>query len=271
MNRLPREKRTQIIAMLVEGLSMSATARVADVSHNTVARLLDLAGIACKRHHDKHVRGIKGVRSIQCDELWSFVYAKDKTKGWATPFDEAGSAYTFTAFDAESKLLIAYLVSMNRGLRPATAIMKDLKGRLKKPPKLTSDSLPAYREASKRAFGKKVQLSQLRKGEDTDHNTSYVERHNGTIRTFTRRYTRKTIAFSKKLSRHKSTTHLFAVYYNFCWMHGTLKCSPAMEAGIDDKLRDYGWIVDLIDKVEPKPNKPGPKKGTKFRPRKVRA
>ena len=246
---------------------MSATARVTGVSFNAVARLLDLAGIACARHHDLHVRGIKGRRNIQCDELWSFVYAKDKSLEWAVPIDDAGSAYTFTAFDADSKLLVSYLVAMARDLESATILMKDLEGRLEKRPKLTSDSLAAYKQASRRAFGKKARLSQIRKGEDTDHNTAYVERHNSTFRTFNRRYVRKTIAFSKKLSRHIATTHLFAVYYNFCWIHGTLNVTPAMEAGIDDKLRDYEWIVDLIDEVRPKPKKPGPKKGTKYRPR----
>ena len=246
---------------------MSSVARVEGVSFNAVARLLNLAGIACARHHDTHVRGIKGVRNIQCDELWSFVYAKDKSLAWAEPWDDAGSAYTFTALDADSKLLVSYLVAMGRDLVPATALMKDLAGRLEKKPKLTSDSLPSYRKASKRAFGKKARLSQIRKGEDTDHNTAYVERHNGTFRNFSKRYARKSLAFSKKLSRHIAATHLFAVYYNFCWIHSTLKVTPAMEAGVDDKLRDYEWIVDLIDEVRPKPKKPGPKPGTKYRPR----
>ena len=268
MNRLPKEKRIQVIASLAEGMSMSATARTTGVSFNAVARLLDLAGVACARHHDLHVRGIKGRRNIQCDELWSFVYAKDKSLEWATPWDDAGSAYTFTAIDADSKLLVSYLVAMSQDLESATEIMKDLRGRLEKRPKLTSDSLPAYKQASKKAFGKKARLSQIRKGEDTDHSTAYVERHNLTIRNFNKRYMRKTIAFSRKLSRHIATTHLFAVYYNFCWIHSTLQVTPAMEAGIDDKLRDYEWIVDLIDEARPKPKKPGPKKGTKYRPRK---
>ena len=267
MRRLPREKRAQILAMLVESMSMRATARVADVSFTAVAQLLDLAGIACKRHHDQHVRGIKGKRQIQCDELWSFVHHKDRAKGWAKPIDKGGTVWTFTAIDADTKLLVAYMVRMRRNTRSAVVLMRDLADRLNKRPKMTADSPAAYRKAAKQVFRRRADLSQTRKGEDTGHSTAYVERHNLTIRMSNRRYTRKTNAFSKRLSRHESQMHLSAVYYNFCWLHGTLRVSPAMAAGVDDKLRDYGWLADLVAEVEPKPKKPGPKKGTKYRSR----
>lgn len=269
MRRLPREKRAQVLAMLVEGMSMRAAARVCDVSFNSVARLLDLAGIACKQHHNEQVRGIKGRRNIQCDELWSFIYCKDRAKSWAEPLDKGGTAWTFTAIDADTKLLVSYMVRMRRNTRSAAVLMRDLAQRLKKRPRMTSDSLVAYKKAAKQVFGKRADLSQTRKGEDTDHSTAYVERHNLTIRMSNRRYTRKTNAFSKRLSKHESQMHLSAVYYNFCWIHGTLRVTPAMAAGIDDRLRDYGWLADLVAEVEPKPKKPGPKKGTKYRPRKA--
>ena len=177
--------------------------------------------------------------------------------------------WTFTALDGDSKLLVAYMVRKKRNTKSATILLSDLAGRLKKRPRLTSDALRAYELAARKIWGKKADLSQIRKGEETDHNTSYVERHNLTIRMANRRFTRKTNAFSKKLSKHQAMMHLFALYYNFCRIHQTLRVTPAMEAGIDNRLHDMGWIVDLIEKITEPPKKPGPKKGTKYRLRKV--
>ena len=249
---------------------MRSTARVCDVAFNTVADLLDMAGKACQLYHNEHVRGIEGRRSVQCDEVWSFVYAKDRALDWADPLDVAGSVWTFTALDADSKLLISYMVRKRRNIKSAARLMKDLSGRLRKRPKLTADSLKAYGRATKKTWGTRSHLSQIRKGEETDHNTSYVERHNLTIRMANRRFTRKTNAFSKKMSKHEAAMHLFAMYYNFCRIHQTLRVTPAMEAGIDDKLHDMDWIVGLIEEITEPPKKPGPKKGTKYRPRKVK-
>ena len=269
MNKLPRTKRAQVLSMLVEGSSMRSTARVCDVAFNTVADLLDMAGKACQLYHDDYVRGIKGKRNVQCDEIWSFVYAKDRALDWADPLDTAGSVWTFTALDADSKLLVSYMVRKRRNTKSAARLMKDLNIRLKKRPKLTADSLKAYKLAAKKIWGKKAELSQIRKGEETENSTSYVERHNLTIRMANRRFTRRTNAFSKKFSKHEAAMHLFAVYYNFCRIHQTLLVSPAMEAGIEDKLRDVEWIVHLIDEITRSPKKPGPKKGTKYRPRRA--
>ena len=268
MRRLSREKRKQILAMLVEGMSMRATARVCDVSFSAVARLLDLAGKACKIHHDAQVRGIKGRRNVQCDELWSFVHHKDRAKGRAEPLDVGGTVWTFTAIDADTKLLITYQVREKRNTKSAHITLLDLADRLNKRPRLTSDSLVAYRKAAKQVWGKKADLSQTRKGETTDHSTSYVERHNLTIRMGNRRYTRKTNAFSKRMSRHEAQMHVWAIHYNFCAIHGTLKVTPAMAAGVTDRLYDYDLLVDLVEEVEPLPNKPGPKPGTKYRKQK---
>ena len=247
---------------------MRSTARVCDVSINTVARYLDLAGAACHLYHDTHVREIKGKRDVQCDEVWSFIYAKDKVADWSDPWDVAGSVWTFTALDADSKLLISYFVRERRNTRSATVLMKDLVKRLEKRQKITADSLKAYKIASKKVWGDKAELSQLRKGEDTDHNTAYVERHNLTIRMANRRFTRKTNAFSKKFARHIAMMHLFALHYSFCRIHQTLRVTPAMEAGLTDMLHDVEWIVDLIEGITEPPRKPGPQKGTKYRPRK---
>lgn len=175
--------------------------------------------------------------------------------------------WTFTALDADSKLLISYMVRKRRNTRSAAKLMKDLSRRLIRRPRLTADSLKAYPKATKRTWGTKVHLSHIRKGEETEHSTSYVERHNLTIRMANRRFTRKTNAFSKKMARHEAAMHLFALYYNFCRIHQTLRVTPAMEAGIDDKLHDMDWIVGLIEEIAEPPKKPGPKKGTKYRPR----
>ena len=268
MNRLPKNKRAQILATLVEGMSMRSTARICDVAFNTVADLLDRAGRACQLYHDDYVQGIRGKRNIQCDEIWSFVYAKEKNVEAAEPLDVAGTVWTFTALDADSKLLVSYMVRKKRNTKSATTLMKDLVKRTRKRPRLTADSLRAYDIAAKRVWGRKADLFQIGKREDTDHSTSYVERHNLTIRMANRRFTRKTNAFSKKLAKHEAAMQLFALHYNFCRIHGTLQVTPAMEAGIDDKLHDVNWIVDLIDEITEPPKKPGPKKGTKYRSRK---
>ena len=221
----------------------------------TVAKLLEDAGKACRKHHDRHVRDIPRRRNIQCDEIWSFVYAKDKSRGHALPWDKAGSSWLFTAIDADTKLAVAYHSSMKRDARSATKIMRDLQSRLNSTPNLFADRLEAYRIAVRKVFGPRARLRQS-KG---DGATSHVERHNLTIRMGNRRFTRKTNAFSKKHDRHVAMMHLFMLHYNFVRIHQTLRVTPAMEAGVDDKLRDMEWIVGLIDADTPEPKTPGPK------------
>ena len=137
---------------------------------------------------------------------------------------------------------------------------------------ITADELKSYRTAVKQVFGRVKtlwMLSQTRKGEDTGHSTSYVERHNLTIRMENRRYTRKTNAYSKMLSRHITMMDLWAVHYNFCRMHSTLGTTPAVATGLADAPHDCAWIVELIDKTTPPPMKPGPAVGSKYKPRKT--
>ena len=142
------------------------------------------------------------------------------------------------ALDAQSKLLMSYFVRKRRNTRSAKVLMEDLRERLNKRPRLTSDSLKAYPKATKKTWGTTAHLPQIRKSEDTDHSTAYVERHNRTIRSGNRRFARKTDAFSKKMVRHKAMMHLFAVHYNFVRIHQTLRVTPAMEAGLTDTLHD---------------------------------
>ena len=269
MNRLPTAKRAHILSLLLEGMSMRSVERVTGVSIVTIAKLLDSAGAACALYHYDYVRDIKGRRNIQCDEVWSFVYAKQKRADQVEPWDMAGTVWTWTALDSDSKLLVSYVLSPDRGGRAALELLTDLSGRLKKTPRITTDALEAYRKAARKLYGKKHKrvLFQMRKGEDNEHVTSHVERHNLTLRMSNRRYARKTNAFSKMFSKHIAMMHLWAVHYNFCRIHMSLKVTPAMEAGLTGSLRDVEWIVGLIDLTTPVGKKPGPKKGTKYRPR----
>ena len=250
---------------------MRSIERHEGVSINTIAKLLDAAGKACHLYHYDYVRDIPGKRNIQCDEVWSFVYAKEKRAPYVDPWDVAGTVWTWTALDADSKLLVSYLVSPNRDTESAVELFADLASRLDETPHITADELKAYRAAAKRVFGRKHRrvLSQTRKGVESGHSTSYVERHNLTIRMGNRRFTRKTNAFSKMLSRHVTMMDLWALHYNFCRIHMSLRVTPAMEAGLTKELHDCEWIVELIDAMTMPSKKPGPAVGSKYRPRKT--
>src|SRR6185369_1312691 len=160
MNKLPLAKRTQILAMLCEGSSMRSISRIADVSINTVTKLLEQAGEACLAIHDEHVRGVKASR-IQCDEIWSFCYAKQKNVAAAKDAPEgAGDVWTWTALDADTKLMVAYFVG-DRGGESAMILMDDLRARLSNRVQLTTDGHKAYLEAVEGAFGADVDYAQL--------------------------------------------------------------------------------------------------------------
>ena len=281
--------------MLVEGVSMRAITRITGVSINTVAKLLTDAGNAAAAYHHSHVHGIEGNRRIECDEIWAFVYAKQRavSRAKSAP-DGAGDAWTFTAIDAQSKLIVSYLVSGDRDGQSAIAFMDDLRGRLADRPQISTDGLSSYVGAVEGAFGGDVDFAQVIKeygklpGEDNERrysppvctkvekrrvegnpdmrkaNTSYVERHNLTMRMGMRRFTRLTNGFSKKVEKHVAMVNLYTLHYNFCRIHKTLRVTPAMEAGLSATLHDCEWIVGLMDAYAPPPKKPGPAKGTKY-------
>ena len=246
---------------------MRSIARVEKISLNSVVRLLDLAGEACDEYHFEHVREISGKRRIECDEIWSFIYAKEKNAEQAKPLDVAGTVWTFTAIDSKTKLLISYLVSTHRRTSAAKEFFIDLDTRLEKDPRIITDELPSYKNAAKQVFGKRAKriLNQTKKGSDSTFITSYVERHNLTIRMKNRRYARKTNAFSKTMENHVKHFHLYALHYNFCRVHMSLGTTPAIAAGLENRVRTCRWIARLIEKIEPEPMKPGPAPGTIYK------
>ncbi len=290
MNKLDNKIRTLILRLLVEGNSIRATSRIADVSKNTVNKLLIDAGRACSKYHDEHVRDVKA-SVIQCDEIWSFTYAKQKNVKTATAAPEgAGDTWTWTAIDSDSKLILSYLVG-GRDSEYAMAFMDDLRGRLANRVQLTTDGHKAYLEAVEGAFGGDVDYAQLikiyggptgNKGHEKKYSpaectgirktavegepdkelvsTSHIERQNLTMRMHMRRFTRLTNGFSKKVENHAYAVALHFMYYNFVRVHQTLKVTPAMEAGLTDRLWDIKDIVALIDADEPAPKKRGPYK-----------
>ena len=287
MNKLPLARRVQILSMLCEGSSMRSISRVADVSINTVTALLEKAGEACAVHHDGAVRDVKAKR-IQCDEIWSFTYAKAKNVAAAKAApEEAGDTWTWTALDADSKLIVSYLIG-GRDAGYAHAFMDDVASRLATRVQLTTDGHKPYLQAVEGAFGADVDYAQLVKmyGDasgpagryspaectgarkmrvegrpDQAHiSTSYVERQNLTVRMQMRRFTRLTNGFSKKVMNHAHMVALYTCWYNFVWMHKTLRCTPAMAANFSTKLWSMEDVVALIDAREVPAAKRGPYK-----------
>jgi IS1 family transposase len=286
MNKLPLAKRVQILSMLCEGSSMRSISRVADVSINTVSKLLVDAGKACAIFHDEKVRGVKA-RRVQVDEIWSFTYAKQKNVAAAKAApEEAGDTWTWTAIDAESKLIVSWLVG-GRDSEYAMAFMDDLAGRLANRVQLTSDGHKAYLEAVEGAFGGDVDYAMLVKlygtapesargryspaecigarkeriegSPDPKHvSTSYAERQNLTMRMQMRRFTRLTNAFSKKFENHMHMVAIYTVWYNFVKLHRAHKVTPAMAAGVSDRLMSMEDMAAMVDEAAPKPGKRGP-------------
>jgi IS1 family transposase len=273
MNRLNHEKQKQVIAALVEGTSIRATCRMTGVAKNTVVKLLVDLGKACSGYQDRAFQNLP-CKHIQCDEIWSFCYAKEKN----VPNDKKGhfgygDVWTFTAICADSKLVPSWYVG-RRDLTCATEFMKDLASRLKNRVQLTTDGLKVYLEAVEDAFGVDIDFSQLVKiyghnpesevrysppeciGTEVNNiagnpkpehvSTSYVERQNLTMRMGMRRFTRLTNGFSKKVQNLVAAVSLHFMYYNFCRIHQTLRVTPAMEAGVADHVWGIEEILSLL-------------------------
>lgn len=283
MNKLPLAKRVQILSLLCEGSSMRSISRVCDVSINTVAKILVDAGRVCMAFHDEKVRGVTAKR-VQVDEIWSFCAAKQKNVAkMKTPVDGAGDVWTWTALDADSKLIVQWHVGDRDG-ETAKVFIGDLAGRLAGRVQLTSDGHRPYLEAVEGAFGADIDYAMLQKiygapaeGQkrysppecigmttkvvegtpDPKHiSTSYVERSNLTLRMHNRRFTRLTNAFSKKFESHVHMVALYTVWYNWVRIHKTLRTTPAMAANLTTALMSFEDIVALIDAAAPKPGRP---------------
>ncbi|MBI3318396.1 MAG: DDE-type integrase/transposase/recombinase [Candidatus Omnitrophica bacterium] len=279
MNKLDRKRQIHILNALVEGVSLRAASRMADVSINTVTKLLVDVGAACRKYQDETFQNLTCKR-LQCDEIWSFVYAKDKNvpKKKRGKFGY-GDVWTWTALDAETKLIPCWYIG-TRGAGAAYHFMRDLAGRLANRVQLTTDGHKAYLEAVENAFGSEIDYAMLQKiygtekpeGEvryspaqcmgakravitgkpDFDHvSTSYSERHNLSMRMGMRRFTRLTNGFSKKIQNHAHAIALYFMHYNFVRIHKTLRVTPAMASGITTHLWTLEDIIGLLEGREP--------------------
>lgn len=278
MHKLASSERARILHLLCEGQSIRSITRVTGASKNTVAKLLSDAGDVCAEYQDKALRNLTS-RRIQVDEIWSFTYAKQKNVAMAKAAPEgAGDTWTWTAIDADTKLVMSWLVGGRDG-EYAMAFMDDLSRRLNSRVQLTSDGHKAYLEAVEGAFGADVDYAMLVKiygnapenmkgryspaectgakktpiegDPDLRHiSTSFAERQNLTMRMHMRRFTRLTNGFSKKVEAHANAVALHFMYYNFVRIHASLRMTPAMAAGVTDKLWEIADIVTLIEAKE---------------------
>lgn len=275
MNRLTTEERARILGMMVEGMSIRAIARLTGASKNTIVKLLRDVGTACAKYQDRTLRGLTCKR-LQVDEIWSFVYAKAKNVP-ANKEGSAGDIWTWTAIDADTKLIAGWMLG-DRSLEAANDFMMDLASRLTNRVQLTSDGHAAYLTAVDNAFGKDIDYAmlvkiygqtgapvpgryspgecvgaekkpQVGKPDDKHISTSFAERHNLTMRMSMRRFTRLTNAFSKKIENHFFALAIYFMHYNFARQHQTLRVSPAMAAGVADKLWDAADIIRMADET----------------------
>src|ERR1022692_4555518 len=272
MNKLSTEKRRQVVAALVEGNGIRATVRMTGVSKNTIAKLLVELGAACSDYLDKALVKLNCKR-VQCDEIWSFCYAKEKN----VPAELRGTfgygdVWTWIGMDADSKLIISWLVG-GRDSGSAYAFIQDLAKRLANRVQLTTDGHRAYLTAVEDNFGSDVDYAMLVKlygsdgGNETRYSpaecigcrevvisgrpdpkhisTSYIERQNLTMRMQMRRFTRLTNAHSKKIENHIAAIALHYMHYNFCRVHQTLRVPPTMQAGLIKRLMSIEDIITL--------------------------
>jgi IS1 family transposase len=272
MNRLSTAKRVAVVKALVEGCSIRATVRMTGVAKNTVANLLVDLGAACIRYQSETLVNLPCKR-LQCDEICSYVGAKDKNLSVEKREQGLGSIWTWTAIDADTKLIASWLVG-SRDAGSAYEFMQDVASRLRGRVQLTTDGHKPYLSAVEDAFGADIDYAVLQKiygaepGSETRYSpavclgckvetvtgtpdpkhisTSYAERQNLTMRMSMRRFTRLTNAFSKKVENHAAAIALYFMYYNFGRIHQTLRVTPAMEAGVANHVWSIEEIVGLL-------------------------
>jgi IS1 family transposase len=273
MNKLSIEERAKVIGCLIEGCSLRSTVRMTGVAKKTVSRILVEVGQACLKYQDEVMRGLS-CKTLQVDEIWSFVGCKELNASDEQKQNGFGDAWVWVAIDADTKLIPAWHLG-KRDANDAYVFIFDLKKRLANRVQLTSDGHSAYLQAVDMAFEGEIDYSMLIKqygiqtGPEVRYSpptcigtrkrrisgqpdsslvsTSFIERQNLTLRMSNRRFTRLTNAFSKKLENHKLALALHFMNYNFCRIHQTLRCTPAMEAGITDHVWSLEEIVGLLD------------------------
>jgi IS1 family transposase len=281
MNQLPLDRRIAVLSALTEGMSIRATVRMTGVAKNTIVKLLAELGLACGAYHNATVRNLR-VRRVQCDEIWSFVGAKQKNVSAEKRAEGWGDVWTWTAIDAETKLMISWFVGQRDPIS-AWWFIRDVCSRLVTRVQLTTDGLNAYLGAVEEAFAGEIDYAMLVKvygglsgglakeqqqryspapfkaairkpisgDPDPGHiSTSYVERSNLTMRMSMRRFTRLTNGFSKKVQNHMAAIAVYYVHYNFCRVHQTLKRTPAMAAGLSDHPWELREMIALLGNQE---------------------
>ena len=277
MNKLSSAKRAEILGMMVEGVSLRAISRLSGASKNTIVKLLEDAGEAFSDYQDRTLRNLSCKR-IQVDEVWSFVYAKARNVATAKAAPEqAGDIWTWTSIDADTKLVPSWLVG-SRDAYAAQAFIGDLALRLANRVQLTSDGHKPYLEAVEQSFGADIDYAMLVKiyGEPTGAvgryspgvcvgaemrrvegrpdpmhiSTSFAERQNLSMRMGMRRFTRLTNGFSKKAENHAHGVAIYFMDYNFVRIHQTLRCTPAMAAGVTKTLWELADMVKVLEDWE---------------------
>lgn len=281
MNKLTHEERTKVVSCLIEGCSIRATVRMTGVAKKTVMRVLREIGEVCQSYQDRVFHNLR-CRRIQLDELWGFSYCKQKnlTPEIADKVPGAGDVWLWIAIDAETKLVPSWRLG-NRDARTAIEFVEDLAERLSSRVQLTTDGHRTYLEAVESAFGSEVDYAMLVKmygadprEEETRYSpakctgiqlavitgkpdpkhisTSYIERQNWSVRTSMRRYTRLSNGFSRKIENHAAAVALNYFAYNFIKIHRSLRMTPAMAAGVTDKLWEVSDLVTLWESEEMK-------------------
>src|SRR5215469_1263453 len=274
MRMITAYQRQHVVRCLIDGNSIRSTVRITGVAKNTIVNLLTDLGCACASYHNRTVRNLK-VRRMQCDEIWSFVGAKEKHTRREKKAEGWGDVWTWTGIDADTKLIVSYLVGGRDG-GWAHDFMEDCAKRIKNRVQITTDGHKAYLDAIEDNFGADIDYAQLQKiygapsedeqrrysparcigcdlkvvsgDPDPKHiSTSYVERQNLSMRMGMRRFTRLTNGFSKKVDNHRHMIALYFLYYNFGRIHQTLRVTPAMEAGISDHV----WSIEEICALVP--------------------
>lgn len=278
MNRLTTEQRAQILGLMVEGMAIRAISRQTGASKNTIVKLLVDVGRFCAEYQDHVMRDLPCKR-LQLDEIWSFVGAKEKNVPYQRKGFGRGDVWTWTAIDADTKLIPSWIIGDRTG-HSARLFVDDLAKRLKGRVQITSDGHRPYINAIDEAFGGKVDYAMLEKiyaspveaekrysppvcvgakrreitgNPDHKHiSTSYAERSNLSIRMGLRRFTRLTNAFSKKVENHFYALAIYFMHYNFCRIHQTLRVTPAMGAGVTNKLYELVDVIEMADDWEPR-------------------